>query len=119
MRSLIIKLLFLIGFTPPGHGQETLKELESRAAELKSRGDVGGSLAALRRAAALDPRSARIEDEIGFLLAVQGGRDEAVHHFERALELDPQFAPAHYHLGVAYWLRQEPARSIPHLEMAV
>src|SRR5262245_13891188 len=118
MRFLVVWFLLGLSSVSPGYGQETLQQLESRAAELKARGDAAGSLSALRKAAALAPRSARIEDEIGFLLAVQNQRDEAIRHFAHAIELDPRFAPAHYHLGVAYWLEQDPARSIPHLETA-
>src|SRR3982751_4087293 len=77
-------------------GQETLEQLESRAIELKSRGDAAGALAAWRQAAALDPGSARIQDEIGFLLVVLNRRDEALQYFERAVRLDAKFVPGHY-----------------------
>ena len=97
-------------------GQDTLAQLEARARELKSRGDAAGSLAAWEKAAALDPKSAAIQDEIGFLLAVLNRRQEAIQHFERAIALDPRSALAHYHLGVAYWIEQDPDRSIPQLQ---
>src|SRR5260370_22513369 len=96
--------------------QETLAQLESRARELKARGDAAGSLEAWQKAAALDPKSASIQDEIGFLLAVLNRRQEAIHHFERAISLDPRSALARYHLGVAYWLDRDPSRSIPQLD---
>ena len=99
-------------------GQDRLKDLESRAAALKAAGDAAGALAAWQQAAALDPQSAHIEDEIGFLLAVLNRREEAVRHLERAVELDPRFAPAQYHLGVALWLAQNPAQAVPHLQSA-
>ena len=73
-------------------GQETLAQLESRARELKARGDAAGSLEAWQKAAALDPKSAAIQDEIGFLLAVLNRRQEAIQHFERAVSLDPRSA---------------------------
>src|SRR5215831_15462142 len=80
--------------------QESLAQLESRAEQLKARGDAAGSLAAWEKAAALDPKSARIQDEIGFLLAVLNRRPEARQHFQRAIELDPRSALPRYHLGV-------------------
>ena len=83
-------------------GQETLSQLEARAAALKARGDAAGALAAWEKAAEIAPRSARVQDEIGFLLAVLNRRQEAVSHFEHALKFDPRFASAHYHLGDAY-----------------
>ena len=97
----------------PPSPRSTLPQLESRARDLKARGDAAGALAAWEQASALDPKSARIQDEIGFLLAVLNRRDEALQHFERAIALDAKFAPAHYHLGVAYWLAQDVARAIP------
>src|SRR5215475_6930042 len=112
-------IFLLAAIALPARGQETLKQVESRAVELKSHGDAAGSLAAWRQAAALDPKSARIQDEIGFLLVVLNQRVEAIQSFERAIELDSKFAPAHYHLGVAYWLQQDPGRSIPRLQAAV
>src|SRR5271154_1945088 len=83
-----------------------VQELESQALELKLKGDAAGALAAYQQAAALDPESARLQDEIGFLLAVLNRRDEAIEHFKHAVDLDLKFAPAHYHLGVALWLAQ-------------
>src|SRR5260370_39236690 len=100
-------------------GQETVRQLETRAAALKARGDAAGALAAWEKAAELDPRSASIQDEIGFLLAVLNRRDEATQRVERSLELDRKFAPAHYHLGVAKWLEQKPDEAILHLQTAV
>src|SRR5215831_8614227 len=100
-------------------GQESLKQIETRAAELKARGDAAGSLAEWEKAAAIDPKSARIQHEIGFLLAVLQRQSEAIQHLQRAIDLDPRLAIAQYHLGVAYWLQQDPANSIPHLQSAV
>src|SRR5262249_34965328 len=93
------RLVFsLVPIALPVYGQETLQQIESRALELKSRGDAAGALAAWQQASALDPKSARIQDEIGFLLVVLNRREEAIRSFERAIALDPKFAPAHYHL---------------------
>src|SRR5262249_41319195 len=113
----LVFLLVAIAF--PAFGQETLQQLQSRAIALKSRGDAAGALAAWRQAAALDPKSARIQDEIGFLLVVLNRREDAMRSFERAIELDPQFAPARYHLGVAYWLQQDPNHTVPLLQPAL
>ena len=84
----------------------------------RSRGDASAALAAWQKAAAIDPKSARIQDEIGFLLAVLNRRAEALLYFESALALDPRWAPAHYHVGVAFWIAGDPSKAIPHLESA-
>src|SRR5262245_62287842 len=102
--------LLVIAFAAfPLFGADTLAQIEAKAAELKARGDAAGSLAEWTRAAALNPKSARIQDEIGFLLAVLQRHQEALEHLERAVQLDPRLAIAQYHLGVAYWLQQNPA----------
>src|SRR5215472_1038894 len=100
------------------HAQD-LRQIEDRAAELKSHGDAAGALAEWQKAAALDPKSARVQDEVGFLLAVLQRPQDAIQHLQQAVALDPRLAIAQYHLGVAYWLQQDPANSIPHLQSAV
>ena len=55
-----------------------LTDIEARARELKARGDAAGALALYEQA---DPKSARVQDEIGFLLAVLNRRAEALERF--------------------------------------
>src|SRR5712692_5077441 len=98
---------------------ETLQQWEQRARELKAKGDAAGALAAYEEAAKLAPRSARLQDEAGFLLAVLNRNVEAIAKFQRAIELDAKYAPAHYHLGVAYWLGKETGPGTAELQAAV
>src|SRR5271165_2384911 len=113
MRAILIVSLFAMAYGD-------VKDIESSALALKAKGDAAGALAAFEEAARLEPKSARYQDEIGFLLAVLGRRGEAVEHFKHAIELDPQYAPAEFHLGAAYWLSSKDAtQAIPHLERAV
>src|SRR5829696_4140762 len=86
---------------------------------LKQAGDAAGALEAFRKAEALHPKSASLQDEIGFLLAVLGRQDEAISQFERAIQLDPTYAAAHFHLGVAAWLKHDPDRALAGLREAV
>src|SRR5580704_903362 len=111
-------LLFTLSVAMLAIASSDVGEIEARAIALKSKGDAAGALAAYEQAAALDPKSARFQDEIGFLLAVLNRRDEAVSRFKRAIELDPRYAPAHFHLGVAFWLAEDQAHSIPELDTA-
>src|ERR1035437_3149598 len=98
---------------------QTAAQLKQQAEALKARGDAAGALAVTVRAAAADPRSAELEDEIGFLLAVLNRGGEAKPHFERAIQLEAGYAAAHFHLGVLYWLEKDPNRAIPLLQSAV
>src|SRR5258708_13737464 len=117
-RWLCLLWFFVAAVALPVLGQETLAQLEARARELKARGDAAGSLEAWQKAAALDPKSAGIQDEIGFLLAVLNRRQEAIQHFERAISLDPRSALPRYHLGVPYCLPRDPRPRIPQLQAA-
>ena len=120
MRSCRLPFLLMFLAAPLRvEAQDSLAQLQTRALELKARGDAAGSLAAWEKAAALAPQSAQIQDEIGFLLAVLNRRPEAIEHFKRAIELDPRAASPRYHLGVAYWLQEDPNDSIPQLQAAV
>jgi len=97
---------------------QTATEWVRQGRAFKAKGDAASALHAFQQALSLDPKSAEIEDEVGFLLAAMNRRTEAITHFEKAIELDSKWAPAHYHLGVAFWLAEDPERSIPELESA-
>ena len=117
--SVALLLIFFSLTIPALRAQTTAKQLESHALALEKDGNAQGALAAWEKAAALDPKSAVIQDHIGFLFAVLNRRDEAIPHFLHALELDQHFAPAHFHLGVAYVMQRDPNLGIPELQAAV
>ena len=62
-------------------------------------GRIGEGLAAIRRAQALDPLSLIINTDFGRLLYFARDYDAAIAQLSRTLELDPDFALAHLHLG--------------------
>jgi len=64
-------------------GAETADDLARQGREFKAKGDAASALRAFERAASLDPSSAGIEDEIGFLLAALNRRSEAIPHLKR------------------------------------
>ena len=90
----------------------------NRAERLIRAGDKSGALAALLSASQAQPASAASEDRIGFLFAVLQRQQDAVDHFQKALNLDPRYAAAHYHLGVALWLANESQEGISELQEA-
>src|SRR5262245_17414999 len=117
LQSLLVLLIFLSPALST-LAQETASQLEANAVALEKKGDAQGALALWQKAAALEPNAPLAEDRIGFLLAVLNRHDEAVPHFLRAIQLDSRFAPAHFHLGVAYLLHQDANQGIPHLQTA-
>ena len=56
--------------------------------------DFGGAEQAFREAVARDGANAQYAYNLGLALARQHKREEAAAQFRRALEIDPQFAPA-------------------------
>jgi tetratricopeptide (TPR) repeat protein len=72
------------------------------ARRLESGGDSAGALEALKRAQALDPKSAEILAEMAGLYARQNKGPEAVEAAEQALKLDASNIEAHRMLGLVF-----------------
>jgi tetratricopeptide (TPR) repeat protein len=72
------------------------------ARRFESQGDSDKALEALKRAQALDPKSAEILAEMAGLFARQNKGAEAVDAAERALALDPDNTEAHRMLGLVF-----------------
>ena len=89
---MLYRILFLAAFLAVAANSQAAVHLKQQADALKAKGDAAGALALAERAAAADPKSAGLEDEVGFLLAVLQRGAEAKPHFERALQLDPNLA---------------------------
>jgi serine/threonine protein kinase/tetratricopeptide (TPR) repeat protein len=60
------------------------------------------ALAAMRRAAELDPLSLIINVHLGYALSLAGQHQDAIVQLQHTLELDPAFALAHLRLGLLY-----------------
>lgn len=69
---------------------------------LEAGGDIEGAIAAHKRAAELDPRSAEIRAELAGLYARQDRPSEAIEWAEAALKLDAGTSEAHRVLGLVY-----------------
>ena len=72
------------------------------ARRLEAKGDSAAALDALKRAQALDPKSAEILAEMAGLYARQNKGAEAIDAAERALKLDPANLEAHRMLGLVF-----------------
>ena len=66
-----------------------------------------------------DPSSAELNYLAGEILLNQEKAGEAVKFLEKAVAADKAFVPAHKSLGRAFLALQQPARAIPHLELAL
>jgi tetratricopeptide (TPR) repeat protein len=60
------------------------------------------ALAEIRRAQELDPLSLIISAIAGWPYRYTGQPDKAIEQFKKTLEMDSNFMPAHYYLGLAY-----------------
>jgi len=57
--------------------------------------------------------------QLGCVLAQKGQRDEAIAHFRRALEINPDFVQAHYNLGLALQETGQLEQAIAHYQRAL
>ena len=71
------------------------------------------------KALALDPNDPWAHSQKGWILLVQGHKDEAVAEFERALTLDPSFADADVGLGFTYNQLGEFDKSLESFDKAI
>jgi Flp pilus assembly protein TadD len=66
------------------------------------------ALDALSRAAKLDPRNPEIQNYLGVTLSHKGLRKQAETALRKAVQLDPNYGPAHNNLAVIYISQQPP-----------
>jgi len=78
--------------------------------------DIG--LPAVEKVVVLTPADTTTLDLLGWVLTLAGYHEEAEQNLVRALELDPQNASAHLHLGMLYLQTDEPARAHDHIVQA-
>jgi tetratricopeptide (TPR) repeat protein len=67
----------------------------------------------------LQPASAELQDEMGYVLYQQGDAAAATEYFRRAVELNSELASAQHNLGAALLAQGQSAQALPHLEAAV
>jgi len=88
--------------------------IESRA------GNTADGIALLENAVVICTSCAPAWNQLGILLRRQGQFAEAEKSYQQALNLDPDYALAHYNLGVLYDLyQQQPAFAVQHYERYV
>ncbi len=83
---------------------ETARTLLGRVLGHHARGRYDDAIAEGRRAVALDPVSPSIRAGLGHMLLYARRYDEAVEACTQALELEPDFVPAHFFFALTYHL---------------
>ncbi|MCC5636043.1 tetratricopeptide repeat protein [Nostoc sp. CHAB 5844] len=76
-----------------------LKELFEEGRRQVDAGDYNGAIATYQRAAALDPKNAKVYSGMGYLYAQQGNYQAALVAYRRALGLDPDNSDFFYAVG--------------------
>lgn len=93
-------------------------DLERGKAALDAR-DYAGAIAPLTRARAADPGNPDIENWLGYAYRKTGRYDDALRHYDAALQLDPNHQGTLEYLGEAYLELGQPAKAKAQLDMLV
>jgi DNA-binding winged helix-turn-helix (wHTH) protein len=118
--------MLIVGVSAGGVGPNTMaaerlaaaEQLSGYACLLKSQGRFAEGLAAIERAHALAPESARFTAELGLHLHAVHRYDEEMQMLQRAVRQDGASADAWLHLGLGYARRSNFDEAIPALERA-
>jgi len=76
-------------------------------------------LPAARTAVQLDDQDPANQDSMGQVVLALDDQMNAIRFFLKALDVDPAFAPAYYHLGILYSVRDDPQTAVYYLEQTV
>jgi tetratricopeptide (TPR) repeat protein len=101
-----------------GSGDDVWK-LIARSASMLIDGNVGPSVDAANQAAAAAPDSFFASYQLGLVRAQQEDWAGAADAFERASQIDPTFAYAHYYAGLSYSRIQRVDRTASHFQTFV
>ncbi|MCJ7581731.1 MAG: sulfatase-like hydrolase/transferase [Candidatus Aminicenantes bacterium] len=86
------------------------------AKRTKSPPDILRAVRNFRTAVASDPYLASARNGLGGALKMAGNNDEAIAHWERALEIDPSYALSAYNLAVVYLEKGEKIRALEYCQ---
>ena len=91
--------------------------LSAYARALAATGNLSQAALKMRAALSADPRNAQLHDDLGSIDAQQTSWDSARQEFSAAIQIDPQLAAAHLHLGLALQALNQPG-SLNQLQQA-
>jgi serine/threonine-protein kinase len=78
---------------------------------LAAKGDLGKALEEIKQAQKLDPMSPSTNAALARCYYYRREYNQAIEQYERALELEPDFSPAHLGLGLTYAKKYEVAKT--------
>jgi tetratricopeptide (TPR) repeat protein len=93
-------------------------EAVAYATALSATGDAAKAQDTLSTALQSSPDSVELQDALGTVLAQQQQLDEALPHFQRAVQIEPSLALAQFHLGTALLALGRPSDAIAPLQLA-
>ena len=96
-----------------------LYKLMGQAMDLEGEGKNGEALAIWRKALALDPNDARIQNGLGLSLYIQGDVQESFEHLRRAIRINPQFVESRFNLGKFLLQQGHAAEALPELQQTL
>lgn len=113
-RLLLLTFLLPVSCSPPS--EESLLE---RAAALQEEGKSDEAAQILEEARGLYAESSKVHLELAKLCSAREAYGDAVKHYTRALELDPDNLEAHLNFSGYYYKRKNYLSSLKHLEQVV
>jgi len=93
-----------------------LYKLMSQAMDLEGEGKNDEALAIWRKALALDPNDARVQNGLGLSLYIQGDVQESFQHLRQAIRINPQFLECRFNLGKFLVEQGRPEEALPELQ---
>jgi tetratricopeptide (TPR) repeat protein len=96
-----------------------LYKLIDEATQLEEKGENGKALEIWKRAVAMEPENAKVQNGLGISLYVHGETAEGLEHLRHALRINPLSVESHYILG-RFLLDQDHAeQALPELKTAI
>ena len=93
-----------------------LYKLISQAMDLEGEGKNSEALALWRKAVALDPNDARVQNGLGLSLYIQGDVQESFNHLRQAIRINPDFIESRLNLGKFLVEQGRPEEALPDLQ---
>jgi tetratricopeptide (TPR) repeat protein len=96
-----------------------LYKLIDEAMELEEKGENSQALAIWKKAAAIEPENAKVQNGLGISLYVNGETAEGFEHLRHALRINPLSVETHYVLGRFLLDQGHAQQALPELEAAI